>query len=492
MKKEYIALFLGLVLLMCAKTAFAGIIISEIMYDPDGSDTNREWIEVYNDSTTLIDIAGWKLSEEDTNHGLTPSSGGTSVPAGGYAIIALDPMTFSSEWTTSVPLFDSSFSLINSTGETISIKNPSLSVVDSVTYDPTIGASNDGNSLQKYSGSWIAADPTPGATNTNTSTTPSTTTNATSTETTNETTDQQTTTTTANGDVSTVETKPHETLWSVDITAPTYGTVGVPATFTSMAYTNEGYEVHPGLFKWNMGDGSAYNQQGNGDFVHTYLYPGTYVVTLEYYRDGSFPTLPGEVFSRINFTVYEESFEIKPAHIHNGLLDISIVNNADHEVNMQGWILEGTIHTYVFPKSTISLGGNTITVTGYISGFTEADSQKILLKDPSGNVVASFPIEVAPVVKKKISPSHSSSTTNSTKVTTDMRTVNEHIIPINDSETISQDSLSASASQAHSSVVTWWLTALALLLLGMGSVIYLRREKKEGKDDDEFEVTVIE
>lgn len=489
MKKEYTVLFFGLVLFVLAKTAFASIVISEIMYDPDGSDTNREWLELYNNGSSDVDISGWKLFEADTNHGLSSYSGGTSIASDGYVVITVDPATFLSEWSTSVPLFDSSFSLINSGGETLSIKNSSLSVVDTVTYDPTVGANNDGKSLQLVSGSWVAANATPGAINTNTSTTTPVTTD-TSEDEINETTDQQTTTTDADGNVTTTETVKKETMWSVDITAPAYGTAGVPVTFNAMAYTNEGNEVHPGLFKWNMGDGSSYDQRDSGDLIHTYMYAGTYVVTLEYYRYGSFMSLPGEVFTRINFTVHPDSFEIKPARTVNGLLDVSINNKGSTEVIMDGWTLRGKIHTYTFPKWSIALGGNTITVTGYTSGFTENDTQTLSLVDPSGTVIASYPAVVLMPSQKKTSYASAVATTSTSKNQTIQN--NQSDTDEKNIESYSSDHLSAEVSRAHTSISMWWVTAIALILLGMGSVLYIRREKKQHDDDDGFEVTVLE
>ena len=43
-------------------TANANIVISEIMYDPSqGSDTDLEWVEIYNDGPAAVDLKDWKL-----------------------------------------------------------------------------------------------------------------------------------------------------------------------------------------------------------------------------------------------------------------------------------------------------------------------------------------------------------------------------------------------------------------------------------------------
>jgi hypothetical protein len=41
------------------------IVLSEIMPDPEGSDTETEWIELYNAGTEDIDLGNWSLDDED-------------------------------------------------------------------------------------------------------------------------------------------------------------------------------------------------------------------------------------------------------------------------------------------------------------------------------------------------------------------------------------------------------------------------------------------
>ena len=61
-------------------------------------------------------------------------------------------------------LLPSSFSLLNS-GEFIAIKDDNDNFIDNLTYNTSIGADNDGNSLQLINGTWYALAPTPGTEN---------------------------------------------------------------------------------------------------------------------------------------------------------------------------------------------------------------------------------------------------------------------------------------------------------------------------------------
>src|SRR4051812_27298350 len=104
----------SLCLLAFARKALAQVVINEVMYDLPGTDTGREWIEVYNGGSSSVDLSGWKLFEASTTHALTNVSGGTTLSAGGYAIIADDASKFLIDWPSFAgTLFDSVFSLSN-------------------------------------------------------------------------------------------------------------------------------------------------------------------------------------------------------------------------------------------------------------------------------------------------------------------------------------------------------------------------------------------
>jgi len=143
----------------------ANVVINEIMYNPSGSDTGREWIEVYNDESQEINLSGWKIYEAGTNHNLNLISGSWILNPGDYVIIADNDGNFLSENPDfSGTLFDSSFSLSNS-NETIALKNNSLVNVESITYFSSWGGNGNNNSLQLVDGEWCEGTPTPGEEN---------------------------------------------------------------------------------------------------------------------------------------------------------------------------------------------------------------------------------------------------------------------------------------------------------------------------------------
>src|SRR4051812_46838445 len=92
--------------------AFAQVVITEIMYDlPTGSDSGREWIEIYNAGSESVKLTGWKLFENSTNHKISAVSGGDALLPSSYTVIADNAEKFKADWPQfSGQLFDSTFS----------------------------------------------------------------------------------------------------------------------------------------------------------------------------------------------------------------------------------------------------------------------------------------------------------------------------------------------------------------------------------------------
>lgn len=141
--------------------AAAQVSITEIMYDlPEGSDSGREWIEVY--AHESIDLTTLRLVENGSNHVIKASSGSGSIGNGQFAVIADNPTKFAADNPSYAGLvFDSAFSL-NNDGESLSIATGD-GVIDQVVYT-SASANGNGDSLQRSPGSvqFDAGIPTPG------------------------------------------------------------------------------------------------------------------------------------------------------------------------------------------------------------------------------------------------------------------------------------------------------------------------------------------
>ncbi len=61
MKLKIKVLMMLAIVLFCSK-AQANILISEVLYDAEGIDTDEEWIELYNDGLTSFNLSGYELN----------------------------------------------------------------------------------------------------------------------------------------------------------------------------------------------------------------------------------------------------------------------------------------------------------------------------------------------------------------------------------------------------------------------------------------------
>lgn len=139
--------------------------ITEIMYDLDGTDSNREWIEVKNISNKTEDLSKWYLFSDNTKHTLVPQNE-SNVANGSYAVIVQNVPQFKNDWPNFAgQIFDSSWTGFKNSGELISLKDPELNVVSPISYTSSLGGAGDGDSLQKINNNWVGSKPTPGTEN---------------------------------------------------------------------------------------------------------------------------------------------------------------------------------------------------------------------------------------------------------------------------------------------------------------------------------------
>ncbi|MFT6855649.1 MAG: hypothetical protein ACJA0X_001623 [Cyclobacteriaceae bacterium] len=126
----------------------APLMITEINYNAIstlGSDNDYEYIEIYNAGSTTINLEGYTLSSAMEGSFTT----GNQIAEGEYILVAIVAATYPS---TGGQVFEWTSGNLNNSGESIVLKNASGSVVDEVTYNPSINeaANGDGPSLSLF------------------------------------------------------------------------------------------------------------------------------------------------------------------------------------------------------------------------------------------------------------------------------------------------------------------------------------------------------
>jgi hypothetical protein len=172
--------------LLTAGAAYAkppALVVSEIMFNPDGNENAREYVEILNLTGSPVSLEGCRIRDNDATDALTPvTKGSWMVPADSYALI-LDPDYFASgEPYAGIPASAALFTvtdsaigmrgLSNSTPETVTLLSAGGDTLSAVRYsiDCPPGHSwerilpNGGDSAENFKPS-LKSDGTPGARN---------------------------------------------------------------------------------------------------------------------------------------------------------------------------------------------------------------------------------------------------------------------------------------------------------------------------------------
>jgi len=352
----------------------AQVMISEIMYDLEGTDSKREWIEILNTGSESVDLSGWRLFENDTNHKLSLIQENGVLPAGMYAIIADNADSFLTDWTGfSGVLYDSSFSLKN-TGELLEMRDNELNIIDSVTYASLSGAAGDGSSLQKVGGDWIAAFPTPGKAN------------------------EASVSSGESGGVPQINTEENNTENTVqDNSSAGSSNSSFPVEPQIFAYAGEDRTVIVGadsLFEgqalglkkepllearylWNFGNGETGERRR---VLHHYSYPGDYIVILNV-SSGKFAA--------------SDRVEIKavPANVDISNVDsefIELWNKGSSELTLSWWRLQAGSDRFTIPENTIVLPKKKIIFSSAVTQLTTNKKTETTLLYPNGVVAYEY------------------------------------------------------------------------------------------------------
>jgi len=116
----------------------ADVVLNEIHHSPDVKTEPVECLELHNSGTTDVDLSGWAFTAGIDY--VIPS--GTTLPAGGYLVVAQDPSALKSKF--GVDALGPWTGRLAGEGENVVLRNAARQIVDSVDYKlgfpwPTVG-----------------------------------------------------------------------------------------------------------------------------------------------------------------------------------------------------------------------------------------------------------------------------------------------------------------------------------------------------------------
>ena len=126
--------------------------VTEVMYDPAGSDTDREWVEFFGDPIPESAL----FLEDGTPHAIALVQGACISDC--ISIIADDATTFLSEFSvgSDVLVYDSSWASLKNSGETVGLE------VNGTSFEVLYPAIAPSGQSVHYSTSWSVNTPNPG------------------------------------------------------------------------------------------------------------------------------------------------------------------------------------------------------------------------------------------------------------------------------------------------------------------------------------------
>ncbi len=108
--------------------------INEFMADNDSIESpagrKTDWVELYNTTSSPVNLAGYYLSDNATNPTKWQFPAGTTIPANGYLVVWAYDTTYSGALYASWAL--------SKDGEHIRLSTPDQTVMDSVTFGPQV------------------------------------------------------------------------------------------------------------------------------------------------------------------------------------------------------------------------------------------------------------------------------------------------------------------------------------------------------------------
>ena len=150
---------LTIIIIIVVKTAYANLIINEVMAAPFDDESLNEWVELYNNGSEAINVSGFLFGDNsgnDTIEGGLYRGEGTIIPAYGYAIMTdhstrvYDNFNYSDY---AIKLYvddDSVGNGLKNSGESLYLYDNSMQLIDRMDYNET----EKGNCFAFINGSW--------------------------------------------------------------------------------------------------------------------------------------------------------------------------------------------------------------------------------------------------------------------------------------------------------------------------------------------------
>lgn len=361
---KYVAVLL--LTLFVPISVYAEVQITEVAWMGTVSSQYSEWIELYNDGSSSVDLAGWKLYEGDG--GALVFTFTKSIPAQGYLL--LERTTPSAP--DAVPGINDEAgpfggSGLANTGEDLVLKDAGGALVEELNYLSgwPAGDATTKKTMQWDGSSWITAIATPKAS--------------------------------AEGDIideeeeEQVDSEEHgatevESIPKISPNKPHVKFQIPPTVYKGISYQYNAqpileynYQITNGSMYWNFGDGTTVLQDTLAPVSHVYEYPGSYTLSF-LYTDPTNTNPPLKATKKVLVTSPGVSMKVVDGKA------FEIKNTSSSEIDLSGWKISTPGRAVTIPDLTVISEKATAIIPFAALGVNTGITHAVLL-DPSGSVV---------------------------------------------------------------------------------------------------------
>ncbi len=110
------------------------VLFSEIFYDTPGTDSQEEWVELYNGSSSTVDLGGWTITDNNGSGSTYTIPGGTTIQASTHLTIAKNSTGFFAIYSYDADVYGG-IPALNNGGDALLLRDGSGTMVDAVAWE---------------------------------------------------------------------------------------------------------------------------------------------------------------------------------------------------------------------------------------------------------------------------------------------------------------------------------------------------------------------
>lgn len=339
----------------------------------------HEWLELFNDGSENISLAGWSIELSRDKLDFTVNLDGQVAPNSYFLVGASDKISPAPDFN-----YANLGGKFNNTAQKVILKNGSV-IIDTV--DATSGWPAGDNTtkqtMQLVGNSWITATATPKAINFSVSGAPANSSSSTTQESSTIVSNTINYSSSAHSGSSELSRSTTKIKAYLGAGRDRVVMTGTPVQFSAKLTDDSDNALDGDWYKWSFGDGTYSTGKQAG---HIYDLPGEYIAVVSTIFGGQ------EYSSRSGIKVVDADITFEAATKNSGNYVIYINNNSSFELNLKGWQLRNKRRTFNFEADTIILPRKTLPLSKNTSLDLWAGDDLELIY-PTGKIYSSIKVK---------------------------------------------------------------------------------------------------